>query len=70
MTKAYVTIAVDIDTTNIPVQTGLGESSNPQHVSKSRAAEAKREFIWEVVYDWVSGNEGFIQVKEVRIPKA
>jgi len=69
ITKALVTIEVEIDTTHVPVQTGLGESSNPQHVSKSSAAEAKRGFVWDTVYDWVSDKQGFIKVKEVRIPK-
>ena len=69
MTKAYVTIAVDIDTTNIPVQTGLGESSNPQHVSRSHAVQAKRDHVWDVVHSWLWSKEGFIQVDDIRFPK-
>jgi len=69
MTKALVTIEVDIDTHGFPVQTGLGESSNPQTPPRSRVIEGKRDRIWEVVHDWVSDEQGFIQIKEVRFPK-
>jgi len=69
MTKALITIEVDIDTTNHPVQNGLGESSNPQTPPRSRIVEAKRELVWDTVHSWVSDKQGFIQIKEVRFPK-
>ena len=68
-TKALITIEVEIDTTGIPVQTGLGDSSNPQKPPKSRVVEAKKEFIWEVVCEWLSDKEGFTKVREVRFPR-
>lgn len=69
MTKAFITIEVDVDTANYPVQTGLGEASNPQKPPRSRVVEAKREFIWETAYEWLSDKEGFVQIREVRFPK-
>jgi len=69
MTKALVTIEVDIDTRHFPVQEGLGDSSNPEHPPRSAVIEGKRERIWEVVYDWISTEQGFVQIKEVRFPK-
>jgi hypothetical protein len=70
MTKALVTIEVDIDTRHFPVQEGLGESSNPQTPPRSRIVEAKRELIWDTAYGWVSDKQGFVQIKEVRFPKS
>jgi len=69
MTRAFITIEIDIDTTHHPVQTGLGESSNPQKPPRSRIIEAKRELIWDTACGWLSDKQGFIQIKEVRFPK-
>jgi hypothetical protein len=69
MTKAFITIEVDIDTTNFPVQTGLGDSSNPERPPRSRVVEGKRDFIWEVSCEWLKDKQGFVQIKEVRFPK-
>jgi hypothetical protein len=69
MTKAFITIEVDIDTTNFPVQTGLGDSSNPERPPRSRVIEGKRDFIWEVSCEWLKDKQGFVQIKEVRFPK-
>lgn len=69
-TRALITIEVEIDTTHIPVQTGLGESSNPQHPPRSRIVEGKRDFIWDTAYEWLSDKEGFVQIREVKFPKA
>lgn len=68
-TKALVTIEVEIDTTGIPVQTGLGSSSNPQQPPKSRVVGAKRDFVWDTAYEWLSDKEGFVQIREVKFPK-
>ena len=70
ITKAFITIEVDIDTTNYPVQTGLGEASNPGNPSRSGVVEAKRGFIWDTAYEWLSDKEGFVQIKEVRFPNS
>jgi hypothetical protein len=67
--KALITMEVELDTNGIPVQTGLGENSNPQHVSRSAVKTAKADFIWDTVYNWVSDKEGFIEIKEVRVCK-
>ena len=69
MTKAFITIEVDIDTRHFPVQEGLGESSNPEHPPRSAVIEGKRERIWEVAWEWLKDKEGFVQIKEVRFPK-
>jgi hypothetical protein len=69
MTKAFITIEVDIDTHHFPVQTGLGDSSNPERPPRSRIIEGKRDFIWEVACEWLIDKQGFVQIKEVRFPK-
>lgn len=69
MTKAFITIEVDVDTAHHPVQTGLGESSNPQTPPKSGVIEAKRGFIWDIAYGWLSDKHEFVQIKEVKFPK-
>lgn len=68
-TKAVVTVEIEIDTTGIPTQTGLGESSNPQTPPKRRVIEAKKEFIWEVIHKALADQIDYVQVKEVRFPK-
>jgi hypothetical protein len=69
MTKALVTIEVDVDTYGFPVQTGLGESSNPEHPPQRRIAEAKRDHIWNFVYDLLKNKPQFIQVVKVSLTK-
>jgi hypothetical protein len=69
MTRALVTIEVNIDTAHWPVDTGLGEASNPSHPPRSRVLEAKRGLIWDSVHDLLDGQPGFIGVRAVRIPK-
>jgi len=69
MTKAFITIEIDIDTTYHPVQTGLVVSSMTQQPPRSRIIEAKRELIWDTACGWLSDKQGFIQIKEVRFPK-
>jgi len=69
ITKAFITIEVDINT-NYLVQTGLGEASNPQHPPRSGVVEARRGFIWDTAYEWLSDKEGFVQIKEVRFPNS
>jgi len=69
MTRALVTIEVDIDTAHWPVQTGSGEASNPSHPPRSGVLEAKRGLIWDSVHDLLDGKPGFLGVRAVRIPK-
>lgn len=69
MTRALVTIEVDIDTRHFPVQEGLGESSNPEKPPRSRIVEGKRDHIWGSVHDLLDGKPGFVGVRAVRIPK-
>lgn len=70
MTKALVTIEVDVDTHNIPVQTGLGENSNPQHVGQKSIAGAKRAHIWDTTYDLLKDKSEFVQIVKVSLTKA
>ena len=69
MTKALVTIEVDIDTHDIPVQTGLGESSNPGHPPQRRIAEAKRDHIWDVTHDLLKDKSEFVRIVKVSLTK-
>ena len=69
MTKALVTIEVDIDTQHFPVQEGLGESSNPQHPPMRAIAEGKRERIWDVTYDLLKDKSEFVKVVKVQLIK-
>ena len=69
MTKAFVTIEVDIDTYGIPVQTGLGESSNPSHPGQRRILEAKRDYIWDLINDELISLNINPTIKSVRLFK-
>lgn len=69
MTKALVTIEVDIDTWGFPVQEGLGESSNPEHPSMRRINEGKRERIWDVTHDLLKDKLEFVKVVKVSLIK-
>jgi len=70
MTRAFVTIEVDVDTHHFPVQTGLCEASNPSHPPQRRIAEGKREHIWEVIYNLLKDESDFVQIVKVSLPKA
>ena len=69
MTKALVTIEVDFDTFGIPVQEGLGESSNPDHPGQRRIQEGKRDYIWDSVSKLLANIPEVKQVIKVSIPK-
>jgi len=69
MTKALVTIEVDFDTYGIPVQTGLGESSNPSHPGQRRIHTAKAEYIWDCVAKFIETNPDLKRVVKVRLVK-
>ena len=68
MTKALVTIEVDFDTYRI-YQSGLGESSNPQHPPMRGIAEAKRDFIWDEMHKTLASKGEFVQIKKVSLIK-
>ncbi len=69
MTKALVTIEVDVDTRHFPVQEGLGESSNPRHMPVRAIAEGKRERIWDVTYNLLKDKSEFVKVVKVSLIK-
>lgn len=68
MTKALVTIEVDINTDHL-YQSGLGESCNPQHPLQKRIAEAKRDWIWDSVAGLVMHNPEIKSVVKVSLTK-
>jgi hypothetical protein len=68
MTKALVTIEVDIET-NRDRSSGLGESSNPDHHGIRFLEDEKRGEIWDCVHSWLQNQNGFITVKKVSLPK-
>jgi hypothetical protein len=68
MTKALVTIEVDIETGRTR-DSGLGESSNPDHHGIRFVEDEKRGFIWDSVHDWLSNNPEFKTVVKVSLPK-
>jgi hypothetical protein len=69
MTKALVIIEVDFDTFGIPVQEGLGESSNADHPGQRRIKEAKRDYIWDSVSKLLANIPEVKNVVKVSIPK-
>jgi len=69
MTKALVTIEVDIDTWGFPVQEGLGESSNPSHPGQRAITEGKRERIWDVTHNLLKDKSEFVKVVKVSLIK-
>jgi hypothetical protein len=69
MTKALVTIEVDIDTYGIPVQTGLGESSNPNHPGQRHIQNSKRGYIWDVIYNLLKNKSEFVQIVKISLMK-
>jgi len=68
MTKALVTIEVDIETGR-DRSSGLGESSNPDYHGIRFVEDGKREEIWDCVHSWLQNQNGFITVKKVSLPK-
>ena len=68
MTKALVTIEVDIDTGRDRSE-GLGESSNPDHYGIRFIEDGKRGEIWDRVYGWLQNQNEFITVKKVSLIK-
>lgn len=68
MTKALVTIEVDIDTSWV-YQAGMGESSNPNHITASHHQQLKRNGIWDQVYGWIRYQDDFVSVRKVTLIK-
>ena len=68
MTKALVTIEVDIDTGR-DRSSGLGESSNPDHHGIRFIEYEKRGEIRARVYGWLQNQNEFITVKKVSLIK-
>ena len=68
MTKALVTIEVDIDTGR-DRSSGLGESSHPDHHGIRFIEDGKRGEIWACVYGWLKNQNEFITVKKVSLIK-
>ena len=68
MTKAFITIEVEIDT-GTHIDAGLGESSNPAHPTKLAISDNKREAIWDKAFEWLNGKEGFIKIVKVSLLK-
>jgi hypothetical protein len=69
MTKALVTIEVDVNTWGFPVQEGLGESSSPQHLGKQRIDEGRREHIWDITHGLLKDKPEFVRVVKVSLIK-
>lgn len=69
MTKALVTIEVDFDTYNVANQSGLGESSNPEHPPARRIEQAKREWVWDETHNWLKDKKEFIQIVKVSLTR-
>ena len=68
MTKALVTIEVDIDT-GVHHSSGLGQNSNPNHPGIRFIEDEKRGEIWDRVYGWLQNQNEFIIVKKVSLIK-
>lgn len=71
MTKALVTIEVDVDTSDIweLKDSHLGESSHPNHPSKRHIEQGKRNYIWDVTYEFLNGKSEFVKVVKVSLIK-
>lgn len=66
MTKALVTIEVDINTNGI-YQSGLGESSNPNHPTKGWIENEKRGYIWDCVHSLLANSKGYTKIVKVSL---
>ena len=71
MTRALVTIEVDIDTSGILElhESGLGESSNPNHPGQRHIEEGKRNYIWDETAKWFQLKTEFVAIKKVSLIK-
>jgi hypothetical protein len=72
MTKALITIEVDVDTSGILElhNSGLGESSNPNHPGQRHIQEGKRNYIWDVADSFLKTNSEFVRIVKVSLTKA
>ena len=68
MTKAFVTIEVDVETGRTR-DSGLSESCNPDHHGIRFVEDEKRGFIWDSVHDWLKNHPEFKTVVKVSLPK-
>lgn len=68
MTKALVTIEIDIDTGS-NINEGLGVSSVYSFPGIRHIEDEKRGEIWERVHDWLKDQNGFIGVTKVSLTK-
>lgn len=68
MTKALVTIEVDIDTGRTR-DSGLGENSNPDHHGVRFVEDEKRGEIWDRVHNWIQNQNEFVSVRKVTLTK-
>ena len=71
MTKALVTIEVDVDTSGILElrDSLLGESSNPNHAGQRHIEQGKRDYIWDVTHEFLNGKSEFVKVVKVSLIK-
>ena len=69
MTKALVTIEVDIDTVHTNIWRGLGDSSNPTILGTRHKQDLQRGWIWDQVYSWIEYQPDFIRVTKVSLVK-
>ena len=68
MTKALVTIEVDIDMGR-DRSSGLSESCHPDHHGIRFLEDGKRGDIWDGVHGWLQIQNEFITVKKVSLIK-
>jgi hypothetical protein len=66
MTKALVTIEVDIDTGRTR-DSGIGENGNPDHHGIRFVEDEKRGRIWDCVYGWIEYQDDFISIRKVSL---
>ena len=69
MTRALVTIEVDIDTSHVNTHRGLGESSNPNHPRIRWIQEESRGWIWDYMHSWLFGEPTFKKIVKVSLIK-
>jgi len=67
MTKALVTIEVDIDTAHTNIWRGLGDSSNPEILRTRHKQDLQRDWIWDQVHLWVKDQLDFVRVTKVSL---
>jgi hypothetical protein len=71
MTKAVVTIEVDVDTSGILElhNSGLGERSHPNHPGKKHIQEGKRNYIWDTTDEFLKDKSEFVRIVKVSLIK-